>query len=127
MNEAPTLVIAAVVERDGFYLLCRRALQKRHGGYWEFPGGKLEKGESLLDAAKRELLEELDLTVTAIGQLRFSVLDEASGFQINFVDVIAAGEPKLIEHIELGWYSKDKILDLDLAPSDRAFAEQLRL
>ncbi len=125
MNKAPTLVIAAVVERDGLYLLCRRALKKRHGGYWEFPGGKLEEGESLLDAARRELLEELDLAVTSIGQLRFSVLDEASGFQINFVDVITTGEPKLIEHIELGWYSKDKILHLDLAPSDRAFAEQL--
>src|SRR5258708_6415849 len=52
-------VVAAIIERDGRFLLCRRNPLKRHGGLWEFPGGKLESGENHCDAAKRELYEEL--------------------------------------------------------------------
>jgi len=52
-------VVAAVIERDGKYLLCQRPQGKRYGGLWEFPGGKLLAGESLLEAARRELREEL--------------------------------------------------------------------
>ena len=50
--------MAAVIERDGKLLVCRRPGHKRHGGLWEFPGGKLEPGETIVDAARRELDEE---------------------------------------------------------------------
>jgi 8-oxo-dGTP diphosphatase len=46
--EGPVVrVLAAVIERDGKYLICRRPQHKRHGGLWEFPGGKFEAGETL--------------------------------------------------------------------------------
>ncbi|HSG49130.1 MAG TPA: NUDIX domain-containing protein, partial [Longimicrobiales bacterium] len=54
-------VIAAVIHRDGRYLVGRRPDDKRHGGLWEFPGGKLDPGESWLEAARRELSEELEM------------------------------------------------------------------
>jgi 8-oxo-dGTP pyrophosphatase MutT (NUDIX family) len=55
----PTItVLAAVVTRDGRWLLCRRPDHKRHGGCWEFPGGKLEPGETHGQAAARELMED---------------------------------------------------------------------
>src|SRR5690606_20769929 len=60
-------VLAAVIRRDGRWLVCRRPAHKRHGGLWEFPGGKLEPGESLLEAATRELEEELAVRVTGVG------------------------------------------------------------
>ncbi|MCK7504065.1 MAG: NUDIX domain-containing protein [Desulfobacterales bacterium] len=58
---APIHVIAAVIRRDGRYLVGRRPDGKRHGGLWEFPGGKVDPGESRLEAAHRELGEELGM------------------------------------------------------------------
>jgi 8-oxo-dGTP pyrophosphatase MutT (NUDIX family) len=57
-------VLAAVIRRQDRYLVCRRPAHKRHGGLWEFPGGKLEPGETLLEAARRELREELGAEVS---------------------------------------------------------------
>lgn len=118
-------VIAAVICRNKRFLVCKRPAHKRHGQLWEFPGGKLEAGESFFDAAKRELQEELGLSVLETGDLRFAVTDEASGFVINFVDVTADGEPQLLEHSALSWCSSDELLALPLAPTDREFAEFL--
>ncbi len=53
----PIRVIAAVIRRGPELLVCRRPAHKRHGGLWEFPGGKCEPGESDADTARRELLE----------------------------------------------------------------------
>ena len=124
MTHAPQ-VIAAVIKQGDNLLVCRRPHHKRHGGLWEFPGGKLEANESLLDAARRELAEELALEVNEIGDVAFSTTDEASGFQINFVEVKAHGQPQLLEHIALEWLPPDQLLQLNLAPSDRRFVEHL--
>ena len=59
------LVAAAVLMRDGRYLLARRPKGKVYAGYWEFPGGKVEAGESIRDALVRELREELGIAVKA--------------------------------------------------------------
>lgn len=118
-------VIAAVIKQDGRLLVCRRPEHKRHGGLWEFPGGKLEQNESFLQAARRELAEELALIVNDIGEISFATTDEASGFEINFVEVSVEGEPKLLEHSALKWLSPAELLNIDLAPSDRRFAEFL--
>ncbi len=63
-NRRVTEVAAAVlVDRDGRFLLAQRPAGKVYAGYWEFPGGKVEPGESLVDALRRELREELGITV----------------------------------------------------------------
>lgn len=121
------LVVAAVLEREGRLLLCRRPAHKRHGHMWEFPGGKLEAGESLADAAARELKEELDLVLESAGEELFRIVDEASGLTICFVNVIASGEPRLLEHAELSWVEPALLGSYDLAPSDRLFAAKLSL
>ena len=122
----PGQVIAAVIERGGRFLLCQRPSHKRHGGLWEFPGGKLEPGETFHDAAHRELEEELGLSVVSVGAVRLSITDDASGFVINFVDVHASGEPQLLEHSALQWSSPAEMSKLPLAPTDRAFALYLQ-
>lgn len=119
-------VIAAVIKRADRYLICRRALNKRHGGLWEFPGGKLEFGETLFDAAKRELLEELEMHVTAAGATLFSAVDDASSFAINFVEIAAEGEPILVEHIDSRWATISELGMMQLAPVDKLFVERLR-
>ncbi|HEU5208672.1 MAG TPA: (deoxy)nucleoside triphosphate pyrophosphohydrolase [Longimicrobiales bacterium] len=118
-------VLAAVTERAGRFLVCRRPLHKRHGGLWEFPGGKLEPGESLRAAAERELDEELGVRVTRIGGVVFERHDAGSPFLIRFVRVEFTGEPQPLEHDDLRWVEPAAMLDLPLAPSDRAFAEWL--
>lgn len=118
-------VIAAVIRQDAKLLVCRRPAHKRHGGLWEFPGGKLEMNESFHDAAQRELSEELGLKVTSVGDVTFATVDEASGFTINFVEVAITGEPRLLEHTALKWLTAHDLLAFDLAPSDRRFAEFL--
>lgn len=118
-------VVAAVLIRDGRYLLGRRPLEKRHGGLWEFPGGKLDPGESMLDAARRELAEELALQVERIGEPLMRVADGRSGFVIEFVEVYAEGEAVAIEHEALGWFDPEAMSRMDLAPADAAFARHL--
>lgn len=121
----PIPVLAAVVRRDDRYLICQRPAHKRHGGFWEFPGGKLEDGESDLDAARRELREELDVFVTETKSALFSIRDPGSAFVIAFVPTTIEGEPVTLEHTALRWANLNELALLELAPSDRRFVEFL--
>ncbi len=60
-NEGLTHVVAGILERDGRILICQRRLDQAHGGKWEFPGGKIEAGETPGTALVRELREELGI------------------------------------------------------------------
>jgi mutator protein MutT len=121
----PIRVVAAVVIRDDRLLLCQRPEHKRHGGLWEFPGGKLEDGESDFQAAARELEEELAVDVRAVEPPVFSKHDPGSEFVIEFMRVEIGGEPQALEHIEVRWVTVDEAAALPLAPSDRAFLNSL--
>ncbi len=63
MSKPVTIVTAGIIRNKSAVLLTRRPDGSRHAGKWEFPGGKLEKGESPVECLRRELLEELDLKV----------------------------------------------------------------
>lgn len=121
----PIPVVAAVIDREGRYLLGRRPAHKRHGDLWEFPGGKMEEGEDYLSAARRELREELELTAQAIGKELFRAADEGSPFVIHFVEVQATGIPASLEHSEVGWFTLEQLITLPLAPSDAQFVRHL--
>ncbi|MFN8668086.1 MAG: (deoxy)nucleoside triphosphate pyrophosphohydrolase [Gemmatimonadaceae bacterium] len=118
-------VLAAVIARDGRYLVCQRPAHKRHGGLWEFPGGKLEPGESDAQAAARELQEELAVSVTHVGDELLGVHDHGSPYHIAFIPVTIEGEPTCLEHTALTWGMPDELAALALAPSDRRFVETL--
>jgi mutator protein MutT len=118
-------VIAAVIERQGRYLVCRRPAGKRHAGLWEFPGGKIESGEGIEEAARRELREELDLELVEIGEELFRRIDPGTHFQVRFVICRCNGEPTCIEHSEIEWLAPSELLTCDLAPGDMEFARLL--
>ena len=118
-------VVAAVVRRGDRYLVGRRPEAKRHGGLWEFPGGKVLEGESPFEAARRELAEELELTVVALGAHLLTVHDEGSPFVIEFFDTVAEGTPIAREHTDVGWFAAHELLRLALAPADARFVAQL--
>ena len=123
MPKTPNIrVVAAVAERDGQYLICRRPADKRHGDLWEFPGGKLEPGETLEAAAHRELAEELGVRLGKVGPQLFAVNDPDSAFVIEFHPVELLDEPVCLEHSALAWVMVPAMLIMDLAPSDRRFA-----
>ncbi len=117
----PIRVVACVIERDGKLLLCRRPAHKRHGGLWEFPGGKVENGESDFDAVRRELEEELGITALSVGSVEFSRADAGSDFIIDFLPVLTHGEANPLEHDALRWVDEADALELALAPSDREY------
>lgn len=115
-------VVASVIRRGARVLVCERPAHKRHGGMWEFPGGKLELGETILDAVRRELAEELAVQVRSVGEQLFAIQDPGSQFIIEFHPVEITGEPACLEHSSLAWVSYEDLVKLPLAPSDRQFA-----
>ena len=119
------LVVAAVIKRRKSYLICQRPLDKRYGGLWEFPGGKLLDGETLFEGARRELAEELGIDVQKVGDPLLSLHDPGSDFVIMFCPAEAVGEPRATEHLDLRWVEASKLWSFELAPSDRRFAATL--
>ncbi len=117
----PIRVVACVIERDGKLLLCRRPAHKRHGGLWEFPGGKVENGESDFDAVKRELAEELSVDALRVDGPAFVLADPDSEFVIEFFRVEIDGEPTPLEHDQLQWLTPAEAQSFPLAPADRAY------
>lgn len=115
-------MLAAVVWRENRLLVCERPPHKRHGGLWEFPGGKVEPSESNLEAVRRELAEELGVSVVRVGKIQFSIQDPGSDFLIEFVTTEIEGDPKCLEHSAISWVKVEELQSLSLAPSDRKFA-----
>ena len=122
-----TPVVAAVICRDGHFLIAQRAAEKRHGGLWEFPGGKVDHDETPERALQRELREELGTEVVSTSEPLLTIADAGSHFVIAFHPIVIAGEPQPIEHQALAWVSRADLLNFDLAPSDRAFATFLNV
>jgi len=115
-------VVAAVVRREDSYLLCLRPSHKRHGGRWEFPGGKVEKGESFEHALRRELAEELGLITLSVGKVLFTSQEHDSVYRIHFIEAQVNGEPVAHEHDKVIWSCIKAMLRLPLAPTDLQFA-----
>lgn len=107
-------------------LVGRRPAQKRHGGMWEFPGGKVDPGETHRQAMARELDEELSLRLVSMADAPiFSRVDEGGVFRILFYAVEVGGDPVAHEHSELFMGDVNELASMLLAPSDAAFVAGL--
>ncbi len=119
-------VVSAFIERDGKILLVRRPLHKKRGGLWEFPGGKVEEGETYNEAIVRELKEELALTVVPrdiLAKITYSYNDEV--IELILIRVEIKNEPQLKEHQELIWIPLKEAFKLDLCEADKKLIETL--
>jgi 8-oxo-dGTP diphosphatase len=119
-HAASTVVVAAaIVERDGRFLMARRLKGTHLEGLWEFPGGKVDAGESLEACLARELAEELGVEGT-VGRLRFSTAHEypARRVELHFFDCAIAGEPRPLLGQELRWVSRGELAALPLPEAD---------
>ncbi len=123
----PIRVVAGVVERAGRVLLARRRQEDHQGGKWEFPGGKVEPGESEQAALEREFREEFGVEIRA--QERMGACLHA--YSDKSVELIAwraeyrSGEFHPLAHDEIAWVEKALLEQYDVAAADRFIVEGL--
>ena len=128
MNRPVIKVVAAVIERDGKILIGRRRKTDSHGLKWEFPGGKVERGESPAAALARELEEELGIQARIgpeIGRHTHHYPKRAT-IQLVFYTVKEfGGEPQSIAFESIVWESPEKLTTYDFLAGDVNFVKQL--
>jgi len=134
-NISTGLVVAAValIDESGRVLMQRRRLESVHGGLWEFPGGKLEPGESAQAAALREISEELGLELDPrdLEPVTFvSGPPDGKGLGGEIVILLYScrrwrGEPACLYAEEIGWYRASELAGLEMPPLDYPLAEKL--
>jgi 8-oxo-dGTP diphosphatase len=115
-----TEVVAALIWREGKFLICRRPKNKARALLWEFVGGKVEKGETKEQALARECKEELDIAVQAedvFTEVTHTYPDITIHLTL-FNAIITAGEPKLLEHADMAWITPSEIDRYDFCPAD---------
>ena len=121
-------VVAAVVERNGAFLCVQRGASNRAylSGKWEFPGGKIEGGETETEALAREIKEELSMSLNIVGKLM--VVDHLyPDFQLcmHVYRCTSADEPQLHEHLSHQWLQGAELMQLDWAEADFPIVRRL--
>ena len=120
-------VVAALIWKNGKFMICRRPAHKARGLLWEFVGGKVEPGETKKQALVRECREELAVTV-AVQDEFMSLVHEYPDITIHltvFNASIAEGVPQLLEHNDIRWISPKEIKNYDFCPADNKILEKI--
>ena len=120
-------VVAAIALRDGQVMIARRALGQRQAGLWEFPGGKVEAGETPAEALARELHEELNIAANVgeeFGRSRYTYADGAIEL-IGLYTELPEFDYVLSVHDQLDWVPIGHLAMVELAPADVDLAQQL--
>ena len=116
----PTSVVAAIIKRDKQYLIVQRNKNKHLGLKWEFPGGKVHENENFEEALRREVQEELNITIN----IHKKIAEE--GYKDDKIDILLHyylcsqknGTIKLSEHEEQAWVEKKDFEKYDFAEGD---------
>jgi len=115
-----TLVVAAaVIERDGGYLVTRRQQGVHLEGLWEFPGGKCDPGESLEECLRRELREELGVDGIVGDEILAATHHDAErSVELHFFACRLVGDPSPLLGQEMRWVAREKLRSLKFPPAD---------
>jgi 8-oxo-dGTP diphosphatase len=130
MMSAPVDVAVAVLIRSGgAVLLAQRPASKVYSGYWEFPGGKVEPGEPVVEALKREIREELGIEIErAYPSITRVYTYPHATVRLHFYRVHAwRGEPRALEHQAIAWQRPDAIDIVPLLPANGPVLRSLLL
>lgn len=121
-------VTAAIIEKDGNILAARRGPNQHLAGFWEFPGGKIEEGESHQQCLQRELNEEFSISCVIGDFLAESIYDyghkiiQLFGYRVHHV----TGSFYLKDHDKICWRPIEELSDLQWAPADIPLVEKLQ-
>ena len=120
-------VVTGLIQRGEEVLIGLRPEDKNLPGVWEFPGGKIEPGESPEQALKRELLEELAIDVE-VGPLQFASTHQYGevGILLLFYQIkFWKGQPQAAHHTDIKWIHKNDLKDLDLPEANHKVLTQI--
>jgi 8-oxo-dGTP diphosphatase len=120
-------VVAAIVRRNGKILITRRLDHAHLGGLWEFPGGKVEPGESLEEALLREIREELGMEIV-VGPEIFTIEHDypTKSVRLHFFDCgVIQGEPQALDVSDLRWVTPLQLADFEFPPADAELIRKL--
>ncbi len=129
MGLAPLSVVCLVLQNEqGEILATRRPKNKPQGGLWEFPGGKVESGETPEQALRREIMEELQIELGTLFPLESSTCryDFGQVLLIPFFHTTQTPTITLSEHLEARWLRLEALGSLDWAPADVPIVDQVR-
>ena len=121
-------VVAAIIWKDDRFLITQRFDDVHLPGLWEFPGGKVELGETLGGALQREILEELGVTIR-VGEEFFRIAHDypTKSVQLHFFNCsILSGEPRPIEVADLRWVEAQELDRFEFPAADAALIAKLR-
>lgn len=123
-----TEVVAALIWREGKFMICQRPASKARGLLWEFVGGKVEAGETPQEALIRECREEIDVLLS-VGDVFMDVTHKYPDLEVHltlFHATIASGEPKKLEHNDIRWITPQEIPDYDFCPADVEILQKIK-
>lgn len=124
-------VVAAVVFDRGKLLCSQRPAGKAHAGLWEFPGGKLEKGETAAQALVRELAEELNYRVNPLDEMYRLVVHPTPERELILHFIRAYPEkgsiPESCENQQFCWVTPSELDQVDFLSTDREFVDFLKM
>jgi len=127
MQQKETICIAIVKNEQQQFLITRRQAGQHLAGKWEFPGGKLEEGESLVNAMQRELKEEVGLTATEYSFFEAMTFDyDELTLQLNFYIVSAfEGEASGLEGQMMKWVTLEELRSYSFPKANKAIIDKL--
>ena len=114
-------VVAGVIYKDNKFLIAQRNLKKSQGGLWEFPGGKLESGESCEAALKREIFEEFEAEIDVEGYITENIhhYPEKDIKLMFYKAKLVSDKLVLKEHEDYRWITKDDKDKFEFAGADK--------
>jgi mutator protein MutT len=120
------VVTAAIVEDHGRYFVTRRQKGVHLEGFWEFPGGKCEPGESLADCLRRELKEELGVEAV-VGREIYSVTHDypERSVELHFLVCTLLNAPMALLGQEMRWVAREELSALEFPPADEELIRML--
>lgn len=129
MSAPVEVAVAVLIRSDGAALLARRPRGKAYAGYWEFPGGKVEPGEPVAEALRREIREELGIEIErAYSWITRVFTYPHAKVQLHFHRVYRwRGEPQALEHEALSWQHPDAVALDPLLPANGPVLRGLQL